>query len=258
MDRASALFHDESNFLDHGLAGYRRYFSDAAERRPDAEILFEATPGYMYQQTALEALPKLPGEPRFLFQLRQPSAQVYSNYLYSLHRAGNLPQATSFREFALGSEATSRSTNEFHREALLHAEYVRFLDRWQAAGGAERMRVTRFEDLRDGPREYMRDLATWLSIDPDFYDDYEFQVVNRNVAVKARSAQTLARRLSGPLRGRAREVAKDLYRRLNTRSAAGPSTDDVAVMEEIDRRMQTVNGELAGRFGVDVRSWSTH
>jgi hypothetical protein len=255
MDEDSALFHPDSNYLSHGLAGYRRYFAQGVDETPDAEVIFEATPAYMYQRTALEALPGFPSGPRFLFQLRRPSEQVYSSYLYSLHQAANLPQEVSFREFAFGSEITSKSTNEFHRRALAFAEYARFLSGWQAACGDERIRVTRFETLRDNPRGYMRDLATWLDIDPGFYDDYDFDVVNRNVEIKARAMQTLARRLSRPLAGRARDVARGLYRRVNTRSLPAPSADDRAVMAAIDERLRAANRELADHFEVDVRTW---
>jgi hypothetical protein len=255
MDEDSALFHHDSNYLDHGLAGYGRYFARGLSERPNASIVFEATPGYMYQRTALKAMPGLLSRPRFLFQLRRPSEQVYSSYLYSLHRAGNLPHQVSFREFAFGSEITSKSTSEFHREALAFAEYVTFLSKWQAACGDERIRVMCFEALREDPRAYLRDLTIWLDIDPDFYDSYDFNVVNRNVAVRARAAQTLLRRLSRPLTGRARDVARGLYRHVNTRSLPPPSNDDRAVMAEIDKRMQAANRALAARFHIDVQTW---
>jgi hypothetical protein len=255
MDGDSALFHPDGNYPAHGLAGYRRYFVEGRSENPGAAIVFEATPGYLYQRSALETMPELPSKPRFLFQLRRPSQQVYSSYRYSLHQAGNLPQEISFREFAFGSETTASSTNEFHREALRFAEYARFLGKWQAACGEERIRVTRFEALRDDPRAYMRGLATWLDIDPEFYDGFDFDVVNRNVAVRARGAQTLVRRVGRPLSGRARALARGLYRRVNSRSLPPPSAEEQAVMAEIDGRMETANKELAERFDVDVRGW---
>jgi hypothetical protein len=256
MDADSALFHRDSNYLSQGVDGYRKYFAEGVRERPGAAIVFEATPGYMYQRTALESLPELPSRPRFLFQLRKPSAQVYSSYLYSLHQAGNLSHRVSFREFAFGTDRISNSTNEFHRRALAFAEYATFLAEWQVACGDERIRVSHLEAFRENPRRYMRDLATWLDIDPVFYDDYDFAVVNRNVAVRARGAQTLVRRLARPLSGGARNVARGLYRRVNTRSLPAPSDDDRAVMAEIDEHMQSINGALADRFHIDVQAWS--
>jgi hypothetical protein len=256
MDADSALFHRDSNYLSQGVDGYRKYFAEGVRERPGAAIVFEATPGYMYQRTALEALPGLASRPRFLFQLRKPSEQVYSSYLYSLHQAGNLSHQVSFREFAFGTELISSSANEFHRQALAFAEYVGFLSAWQATCGDERIRVTRFEAFRENPRGYMRDLAIWLDIDPTFYDDYDFDVVNRNVAVRARAAQTMVRRLARPLAGRAREVARGLYRRANTRSLPTPSDDEGVVMAEIDERLQPANRQLADRFQIDLQTWN--
>lgn len=256
MDADSALFHRDSNYLAHGVDGYRRYFAEGVREKPGATIVFEATPGYMYQRTAIEALPGLPSRPRLLFQLRKPSAQMYSSYLYSLHQAGNLSRRVSFREFAFGKGCISSSTNEFHRRALAFAEYATFLAEWQVACGDERIRVSQLEAFQENPRRYMHDLATWLDIDPAFYNDYGFDVVNRNVAVRARGAQTLARNLARPLSGSGRDVARSLYRHVNTRSLPAPSDDDRAVMAEIDRRMQSANRALADRFHIDVQAWS--
>ena len=255
MDEDSGLFHSDASYLRCGLAGYHRFFEPALKEKPEATIILEATPGYMYQRTALEVMPGLPSRPRFLFQLRRPSEQVYSSYLYSVHQAGNLPSDVSFREFAFGSAITSNSTSEFHREALRFAEYVTFLSEWRAACGAERIRVTRLEALSEDPRAYLRDLATWLDIDPDFYDRYDFSVVNRNVAVRARIAQRAVHRLSAPITGRARDIARGLYRLINTRPLAAPSPEDRAVMAEIDERMRTANERLMDRFHVDVQEW---
>jgi hypothetical protein len=255
MDEDSALFHPDSNYVSHGVEGYSRYFSRGVEETPGAAIVFEATPGYMFQRTALEALPSLPGAPRFLFQLRKPSDQVYSSYLYSLHQAGNLSPRLSFRDFALGTEATSVSGNEFHHHALAFAEYVTYLSRWQAACGDDRIRVTTLEALRTDPQRYLGELADWLGIDSHFYDDYDFDVVNRNVAVRARGAQKLVRRMARPLSGRVRELTRGVYRNLNTKALPAPSADDRAVMAEIDKRLHPANRQLADRFGIDLQGW---
>jgi hypothetical protein len=257
MDEGSALFHPDRNYHQHGLDGYRGFFTEALREKPDAAVVFEATPGYLYQDTAREVLPGLPSAPKLLFQLRKPSAQVYSSYLYSVHRAGNLSGEVSFREFAFGSERVAASKNEFHRHSLAFAEYETYLRGWREACGDERLRITKFESLRDDPRAYMRDLASWLQIDPDFYDGYGFEVVNHNVAVKAHGAHTALRRLSGVLDGRARRVARDLYRRVNTRPVPEPTPEERAVMAEIDARTEPASRELEERSGLDLRAWTT-
>jgi hypothetical protein len=256
MDEDSALFHEEANYRRHGLTAYGAYFEDSLERKPDATIVFEATPGYMHQRTALEALPALPSDPRFLFQLRKPSEQVYSSYVYSLNQAANLSRRISFREFAFGSQGLAASESEFHRHALAFADYGTFLSRWADVCGEERMRVACFESLRVDPRAYMQDLARWLEIDPGFYDDYDFSVVNRNVAVRSRALQRIGRRSSVVLAGRARVLGRDLYRRMNTAAVSGPSNEDRAVMAEIDEQLNDANEALARRFGTGVSAWA--
>ena len=54
LDPDDPLFDEISNFRDHGLAGYEAYFTDCEERK--AQVVLEATPVYLYQQTAPEGL----------------------------------------------------------------------------------------------------------------------------------------------------------------------------------------------------------
>lgn len=254
MDETSALFHSEANHRDHGIDGYRAFFADGLNARPYARLVFEATPGYLYQKAALERVPDLPGAPRILFQLRKPSAQIYSSYLYSLNQAANLPRDVTFREFVFGSPRIAASANEFHRNALSFAAYEPFLNAWKSRCG-DRMRVACFETLRADPRAYMRDLALWLGIDPAFYDGYGFPVTNRNVEVKSRTLQKLSHRLGSSLKGPLRRLARGLYRTFNTEEVAGPSADDKAVMSEIDEYMREPNMRLAEAFGLSLPGW---
>ena len=49
-DPSSHVFNSERNFALTGLAGYENYFP---VKKPHAKVRLEATPTYMYQQTAL-------------------------------------------------------------------------------------------------------------------------------------------------------------------------------------------------------------
>ena len=121
------------------------------------------------------------------------------------------------------------SGSEFHRCALAFTDYENFLSRWRSACGDARIRVTCFENLRDDPHGYMRSLAVWLGIEPDFYDEFDFSVLNRNVAVRSRAAQKVVHRLSPLLGTPARNLGRRVYRRMNTKSLSQPSPDDRAL-----------------------------
>jgi hypothetical protein len=253
VDRESVLFNPRANYLVNGLDGYRRYFTDGHHKKPRALITFEATPGYMYQSVAVDALPRLSSSPRFLFLLRKPSDQLYSSYLYSLHQAANLPRSVSFREFVFGSSRTTSSTNEFHRCALAFVEYAPFLCRWRAVCGSDRMRVTRYEDLRLDSRGYMRDLARWLGIDADFYNSTEFPVVNASGITRSRRLNVLARHFPLPTTRAVRRVGRPLYRlvnQLNTHESADRSNDAEEVISRIDDLMQPACHRLVDEFGM--------
>jgi hypothetical protein len=253
MDAGSPVLRAEANYHRNGLDAYRGFFRKGIAEKPAASVVFEATPGYLYQETAVAVLPTLPTRPRFVFQLRKPSEQVYSSYVYSRHRAGNLPKDVSFREFAFGSDRLAASKSEFHRHALDFANYDKHLSGWVAACGDDRIRVGLLETMRESPRDYLAELAAWLGIDPDFYADYAFAVVNENAAVRIRALQGAARRISN-LAGRRASGLRAAYRRVNMTSVPGASDDDRAVMAEIDERLQDASRRLGNRFALDVAS----
>lgn len=256
FDRDSVLFHPEANVLDHGLERYRRFFRDGLAARPDARVVMEATPGYLYSRVALEHVPDLPTRPKVLFILRDPPAQLYSSYLYSLGQAANLGPDVSFREFAFGSPRMAASGNEFHRNALAFTRYADFLPGWRDRLGPERMRILTFEDLNRNRARRFAELADWLGLDPAFYDSFGFERVNASVKVKSRLIQRAARIAGRVLPGGARDLAKGLYTRVNLEAAETQPAAPDEVLAEVAAATAEATGRLAEEFGVDVSAWT--
>ena len=50
--------------------------------------------------------------------------------------------------------------------------------------GEERIMVRSFDSLRNSPRDFIKEVAVWLGLDPAFYDNYEFPSDNETYAVK--------------------------------------------------------------------------
>ena len=256
-DPDSALYHPQANFRHGGLQGYAGFFPSAGTAPEGLRIVLEATPGYLYQKLALEQLPRLPGYPVFVFMLRRPSAQLRSSYLYSRNRAGNLPRDVSFREFALGSPAMMRSSNEFHRCALDFVRYADYVERWVDRCGEARIKIVIFETLMANLPVGMAELAQWLDIDPAPLRERDYTRINAGLSVRSPALQRLGRGLSAALLpASAMPLARRIYRLVNVAEHRPDDAGDSEVMAEIDARCAEANARLARRFGLDLSMWN--
>lgn len=254
LDAGSHMFRPQSNWRDHGTAGYERLFAGC---NPDARVVLESTPGYIYSETALSELPSLPTKPRFIFMLREPSAQIRSLFTYFQQNWNWVPRGMSFAEFidAVEQASCKFNGNELAAHALDHAWYPSHLRRWRAAVGAERMHVLLFEDLVAESRAVMQRLAALMNIDPAFYDDYAFPQENATYEVRNAAIQDFNIWLRARLpKGRVYNALRSLYRKLNTRAPAALD-GDAEVQAQLAERYRPMWAELERDFGLDLARW---
>lgn len=253
VDRGTHMFRPDRNFGDHGLAGYERLFDHAD---PSAKVVVEATPGYIYYETALRTLPSLPTHPSFIFLLREPVAQLRSLHAYFRQNWDWIPRNMSFRQFikAVENGIDGFNGNELAANALANASYPAHLRKWRNAVGNDRMLVLLFEDLVRDQRGFMERVARRLGLDPAFYLSYGFPRENSTYAVRSGWLQDLNIRLRGRLpQGRLYDQARALYRAVNTRPAA--LNRDAELESELAERFAAVMPELEREFGLDMSSW---
>lgn len=259
VDPGTHMFRSDRNVATGGIAGYEKIFEHCD---PASDVLIEATPSYLYSETALRDLPGLETEPKFIVLLREPIAQLRSLVRYFQQNWNWIPSEMSFSEFI---EAAKRRTfdfrgNELAQNAPENAEYVRHLRRWRAATGPGRLHVFLFEDMIIDPKGFMASIAKLLEIDPGFYDRYDFPVENETYAVKNQTLQDLNIRIRGLIpRGPTYLFLRNIYRRLNTVSSRGAPR----VTAQIDRSAEhqlaafylaTID-DLEGEFHLDLSRW---
>jgi hypothetical protein len=250
--------HDPACHIANGLAGYARFFRPKAGQ--PACVVFESTPGYLYYPTAIEGLHDLPTAARILFILREPAAQIYSGYRYFRENWDWVPQSMSFAAYIAAVRAGSHAFkgNELAVNALDYGDYCHHLLKWRERFGADRIKVMLFDDLLADEAGFMKDICTWLGIDPTFYDSYDFPRANETYAVRSAAIQKIniaIRRFLVPLGGLYR-FARGIYRRLNTQKPTGPSAEDRAVMRALKSEFAPANARLAREFGLDLSAWS--
>lgn len=260
MDRDSSTFRPALNYHDHGLAAYARYF-DIAARTPAQKVVLEATPGYLYQQTALEVFARELPETRLVFILREPARRLLSVYHYFSQNRRDFDRRWSFGEFLerVQNGDPALAGNEYLREAIAHGQYIRYLRDWAGRCGRERLTVLLFEDLQRDPRAFMQGLCRALELDPAFFGpDFRFVKENHSYRVRWQGLHSWVVKIRHLLpAGAWRRRIKRIYHGLNTDAAkaAAPNPDESHYLLKMKALYQPANQELADFFALDLSAW---
>lgn len=255
VDPGTHMFRPDRSFSAQGLLGYERLFRPAG---PGTRVLIEATPAYMYSETALKELVRLPSQPHFIFLLREPVEQIKSLYTYFRENWDWIPRSMSFRDFVAAAERGSHGFrgNELARHALGNADYLGHLERWRAACGLERMHVFTFEAMLADKRGFLKELSRRMGIDQHFYDNYAFVADNESYVVRSPLIQrvNISIRSAVP-KGWLFHALRRVYRLANTRKVRAAAALDTAVEAALSRRYLPGIEELELRFGLDLATW---
>jgi len=249
--------HRPDRHIANGLEGYHSYFPVPPGETP--RVVLESTPSYLYSETALRHLPDLPGQPRFIFIVREPSAQIYSLFTYFKNNWTWIPHDLAFADYLDQIEhgTPTFGGNELAVNALRFAVYVDYLCRWRDRVGAGRMRVWLFDDLVRDQKGFVQKAAAFAGLDPAFYETYGFPRDNETYEVRSPLLQKLNVALRAALpRGAAYGALRSAYRRLNTRKPAPASLDDKSLLAGLARRFTADNARLAQEFGLDLSAWN--
>ncbi|MCR9111237.1 MAG: sulfotransferase domain-containing protein [Rhodobacteraceae bacterium] len=253
-------------FADPGTHVYREDFNTShgqdvyltafPEPNSKTRLIFEATPSYIYSQTALEHIPDLPSKPKCLFVLREPGSQLQSLFTYYQNNWNYIPAGMSFDDFvdAILTTKLSFGGNELIRDALENATYLPWLKKWRARLGSDRMKVLTFDQLRHDPIDTMSELAAWCGIDPSFYGSYAFPISNESYIPRNRYLQSLNIALRDKIpRGFMYDLARKLYRSLNTRK---PSIgENERALKTVRQKLAKDYESLAREFDLDLSRW---
>ena len=168
------------------LREYAEFFSQSSGQR----YRMESTPGYFYGGPPLiDALSKLPDQPRILIVLRNPVDRMFSFYRFMKNMLV-LDQNTVFEDYLDRCQALSiedkilRENNAYW--GLDGGFYPNYLEQWHDRFG-DRLKICFFDDLRRDPSKLLRSICEWLEIDTACYSEgREFSVENRTIAFKNR------------------------------------------------------------------------
>jgi hypothetical protein len=236
--------------------GLEKYPTAFPKPQSGTRILFEATPTYIYSQTALAHVPDLPSAPRCVFVVRDPASQILSLFGYFRDNWDHIPATMSFSEFlvAVAEESHGFAGNELAARALTYADYLPWLNCWHERLGPDRMMVCTFDRLRADPAGLMIELATFCGLDPSHFADYGFPITNETYSPKSRLLHHVNIALRERLpKGRLYEMARRGYRRLNTRAPDRLAEDKA--LERLRHDFVSTNQKLAAAYDLDLTGW---
>lgn len=232
----------------------------------DQPVRLEATPAYFYGGKPLvDRITEVCDEPKVIVVLREPVSRLVSFFTYQQARL-RIPATMTLEEYIAHADAMSPEVFSTDPEAekwfgIRGGFYADYLSSWRDVLG-DRFRVVFFDDLMQRPEPLLRDLATWLNIDPERYPEVDLSSENRTTGFRNRAFQRVA--LSVNDRGerflrkhyRMKRWARTVYYRLNGRSARPIVSDELRA--ELQERYQEPNLRLAEQLrhtGVELPPW---
>jgi len=235
-------------------AVWENYFSGA----PDDAVRLEATPSYVYGGAPLAACmnDRLPTS-KVIIVLREPVARAISFFEYQKVRL-RVPSEMPMAEYLATADRLSADdfldTENEKYMAFRGGCYADFLPSWLDTFGTERIAILGFEALIREPAPALRELATFLGLDPDAFPDHALSSENRTVGYRNARMQRVALATNDRLERffrRQPDVERRLravYYRINGRAQSElvPS----AVRDDLAARYEEPNRRLAALLGV--------
>jgi len=246
-DEVHPRFNASANVHQHSLEKYAEHFSHCNEQH---KVILEATPIYLYSDTALRELSAFVPQPRILVIVREPSARAYSQFVFNKYRTGKIDRGMSYEQYLEVSRDKWNSP-------VLRGRYMRFIQRWVDRFGRSSVCVVQAEHLYADKVGEMKRVAGFLGIDPGFYDEFDF--FRRNETRKMRSIflHRLGLRLQPLIPQWIQEkVLIPFYLRLNSTSVPPTPARDKAIMQAMKADFAVDNEALAREFpNVDLERW---
>lgn len=162
-----------------------RYLDLFDTRRKPNAVRVEATPSYLFEKASAQAIHATLPQSKLIFTLREPTAWLAS-WHQTLRLMNRLPADSTPDSYVESMIREHRPLDErpFYLRALEHGRYSDFLPVWLDLFGKNRVMVIWFDDLERSPRQTMQRIAKFAGLDPAYYNDYAFRVINQAKQLK--------------------------------------------------------------------------
>lgn len=240
-DREVHFFYEEGKgHWEEGLQWYKRQFQEASSE----QILGEKTPTYSYLPGVAERINNALPDVKLIWIFRDPIDRAYSNYWHAV-RSGIEP---------LGfAEAVQREDErDIWKGYVRRGQYAEQVGRYLDYFDREQMHFSLFGDLKADPRSVLKDLFTFLNVDPGYSDQ-----LNQRARKKIPRSRTFRYWTKSVLNEVPilRSLAFRLDRWFNQRSNPGYPDMDLKVRRHLQNHFRPYDEQLEEQTGLVLDDW---
>lgn len=166
-------------------------YTDCYPVDQSSPVKLDVTPDYIYSKGTPQRIKDNLQHCTIYFTLREPISRLVSKFRY-LKQQDRIPKKLSIDEY---SEKLLKQTHPLDYEipqeyrTLDQGEYARYVQRYLDTFGKEKVRVIYFEELTQSPRSIIQKICNDIEIDPSFYNDYPFPIVNRTRTIRSKKLE---------------------------------------------------------------------
>ena len=166
------------------LDEYKKFFANSQGEK----YVLEASPSYFYGGHNLISTFKntLPINHKLILVIRDPIDKFISNYNFIKSRAV-IPKDESLEMFLDKCITEDKKYDEIrvdtYSNTLKECRYAQYLKLWVNEYSKEDLYICFFDDFKNS-KTLMIDIAKWLKIDHNFYNDFTFTIENKTVLPK--------------------------------------------------------------------------
>jgi uncharacterized short protein YbdD (DUF466 family) len=184
---------------DSPLSAYLSLFGQPDEDK----TRLEATPDYLFCDTAAKRIKECLPDARLVFILREPIERLVSWFRYA-RQNNRLDLSMTFDQYVEAqreADPNDPSTPQ-HMRSLAQGRYAGFLAVYLKMFAPGQCLVLRYDQLQREPRQTLKAICKHAGIDPCFFDGYTFDVLNPSVTVRSRGLHTAYKRLAWSVRSK--------------------------------------------------------
>ncbi len=253
-DAESHMFKAKENIQSLGKQAYSRYFEAAKEQH---KVVFESTPNYLYQETALDYFRENNPQAKVAFSLRNPADRVLSQYNYNVYTLGKFSKNTKLKDFIDLGMACSETYIEVEGHRLLNPiesnKYLQYLKPWYQAMSEGSIIIINFDKLKNHPREVLKGLSNQLGIDASFWNEFKLKRSNSSKYNRSKKLFHLLNKVEKAESG-LNKYTRRLHK-LNTLRKPKITDEERKLLLDIDQYFKSWNTELAEYCGLDLSNW---
>jgi len=217
-------------FTEDDFVNYQTYFKNCN----NSKIICEATPEYLYSQSAIHAFKKINNGCKFLFITRDPAERIYSEYIF--HRYKTKRFKGDFSTY-VGYE-----NGYFSGKKVKYGFYKNYLQNWIDAFGNDRIIQMEFDDLKSDSIDFMKSLSEKIGIDPNEFNQINLGQKNKSVKIKNRKLHLALIAVANRVPKSIVELLSPIYYKLNSGSVPKKTREE---QELINQLKSYYNKEIA-------------